>query len=441
MQIELPHGTDRLDLFVPDENLLAVPLPGEMNPAADPEALVQAKLQKAIEAAGLEGKAGKGTQACISVTDRTRSTPLALILPMLLDELNRLGVSDERIKIISGGGMHAADTDSDLRETLGHTIVERVDTLTNEPDNDDIMVRLGETSMGTAVEVHKAYAQAEIKIGVSNVNPCMLAGWSGSAKMVQPAVASRKSIYQNHRHFVRPLMDLKIGSLMGIMPPENPVRADIEECADIAGMDLSICTVLDSERQLVDLLVGDHLEAHRKAVARMKPKVEVSLPESVDILVAAVGDPALEVSLFQGGSRVCGGVDRYLRPGGTLIMVNACEEGIYEGFEHEEYRAWMRQMPAPEEIGNIVESGEMGGEKGCVLFTFSWLLHEMDCEIALVTSGMNPAEIEEIHLLPQESPQSALEAAFVRHGKGATVGVMPYAGLVLPKLKVTHYAS
>jgi hypothetical protein len=33
----------------------------------------------------------------------------------------------------------------------------------------------------------------------------------------------------------------------------------------------------------------------------------------------------------------------------------------------------------------------MGGEKGCVLFTFSWLLHEMNCRIVVVTDGMTTA--------------------------------------------------
>jgi len=163
--------------------------------------------------------------------------------------------------------------------------------------------------------------------------------------------------------------------------------------------------------------------------------VEVSLPQSVDVLIAGVGDPALEVSLFQGGSRVCGGVDRYLRPGGTLIMVNACTEGIYEGFEHEEFREWMRQMPTPREIGQLVDDEEMGGEKGCVLFTFAWLLHEMGCRVVIVTDGMTAGELEEIHLEHASSVQQAADDALDRCADDASVGVMPYGGLVLPTLQ------
>ena len=115
-------------------------------------------------------------------------------------------------------------------------------------------------------------------------------------------------------------------------------------------------------------------------------------------------------------------------------MANACEEGIYEGFEHEEYREWMRRMPTPAEIGQLVEGGKMGGEKGCVLFTFSWLLHEMGCRIIVVTDGMTAAELKEIHLDHAASLQQAADDALGCYAGGASIGIMPHAGLVLPTL-------
>ena len=119
-------------------------------------------------------------------------------------------------------------------------------------------------------------------------------------------------------------------------------------------------------------------------------------------------------------------------------MVNACREGIYEGFEHEEYRDWMRRMPTPAEIGQLVEDGKMGSEKGCVLFTFSWLLHEMNCRIIIVTGGMTPAELKEIHLGHAPSVQQATDDALSCYAGGASIAIMPYAGLVLPTLSASE---
>jgi len=436
VKIQIPHGRETLELELPDDRVVDVRNPRPLEAAADPDALLRESIGSGFEERDLAGKVKPGSTACIAVTDRTRSTPNQRIVPILLDHLNALGVSDERITVISGGGMHAPDSSEELTRNVGPTVMERVEVLTNEPDNDAIMVNLGTTAVGTPVEVHERFAEADIKLGVSNVMPCMLAGWSGSGKIVMPGVSSRRAIYHNHKLFVDPLLELNCASLMGVMPPDNPVRSDIEDFATVSGIDLLVNTVLNAERRLVDVFCGEHVAAHRAAKDRMLPNVEVSLPRSVDVLIAGVGDPALEVSLFQGGSRVCGGVDRYLRPGGTLIMVNACTEGIYEGFEHEEFRERMRQMPTPEEIGQLVEGEEMGGEKGCVLFTFSWLLHEMECRIIVVTDGMTAEELEEVHLEHAPSVQEAADDALGSYAD-VSIGAMPYGGLVLPTLQRT----
>ncbi len=439
MKVQIPYGHEMLELEVPGSQVVGVRSPKSMPPASDPNTLLRQSIKAGIEERGLTAKVGSSSKACIAIADRTRSTPSKLVVPPLLDQLNALGVPDENITVISGGGMHAPDSEEDLSRTVGQAVLDRCKrsgVITNEPDNDDIMVNLGTTDIGTPVEVHRCFAEADIKLGVTNVNPCMLAGWSGSGKIVMPGVSSRRSIYHNHQQFVQVLMGLHCASLLGVMPPRNPVRTDIEQCATISGIDMVVNTVLDSQRQLVNVFCGEHIPAHRAAMAQMLPNVEVSLPQAVDVMIAGVGDPALEVSLFQGGSRVCGGVDRYLRPGGTLVMANACDEGIYEGFEHEEFREWMRRMPTPAEIGQLVEDGEMGGEKGCVLFTFSWLLHEMGCRIIVVTDGMTAAELKEVHLdrAPSASLQQAAEDALGGYAPGASIGIMPYAGLVLPTL-------
>ncbi|MGD2147054.1 MAG: nickel-dependent lactate racemase [Anaerolineae bacterium] len=435
MRIEIPYGNEKLGLRLPDGQVVGVCDPKPMEPASDPDALLRQSMMSGFEAQGLASKASPGAKACIVITDRTRSTPNRRIVPILLDQLNALEIPDWRISVISGGGMHAPDSREALTTSVGQSVMDRVEVLTNEPDNDAIMAHMGVTPLGTPVEVHQRFAEADIKVGVTNVNPCMLAGWSGSGKIVMPGVSSRRAIYHNHKMFVELLMELNCASLLGVMPPDNPIRVDIEDYATISGIDFLVNTVLDSERRLVDVSCGEHVASHRAARDCMLPNVEVSLPQSVDVLIAGVGDPALEVSLFQGGSRVCGGVDRYLNRGGTLVMVNACTEGIYEGFEHAEFREWMRQMPTPGEIGQLVDDEQMGGEKGCVLFTFSWLLHEMDCRIVVVTDGMTAQELEEVHLEHASNLQAAVDEALGRYPGDATVGVMPHGGLVLPTLR------
>lgn len=432
--IDIPFGTSRQQVEIPAGRLAGVCWPAPVPTVPDPEGHLRQVIREGMERTGVRAKAKSGARVCLVVTDRTRSTPNRQIVPILIEELEKLGVRDEDISIMVGVGMHAADDPAAIEANLGAEIARRFPVLNNEPDNQPAMVRLGITSLGTPVEVHHRFAEADIRIGTGLVNPCMLAGWSAGGKIVLPGVASRRCIYENHKRFTGILAELRCGSLLGIMPPANIVRADLEEAADIAGVDMVVDVLLDAGRSLVRAFADGHLAAHRSAVEFMRPYVEVSLPEKVDIMIAGVGDIGYEVSLFQGGSRVCGGVDRYLKPGGTLILLNQCREGIYEGFEHEEFREWMRQMPTPAELRRLTEALEIGGEKSCVLYTFSWLLHEMKCRIVVVAEGMTPAELHEVHLEYAGHAQPALEDALAEHGPNAVVGVMPYGALVLPVL-------
>lgn len=435
VSIDIPCGCDWQQVQVPAGQFAGAFLPKKMPVADDPLALLESSIRHGLMASGIPAKAYPGASACIVVTDRTRTTPNQLIVPILLNELNALGVQDEDICILIGLGMHGKDDEEAILQNLGRQVVARVEVFNHEPDNQAEMIHLGTTALGTPVELHHRFARADIRIGTGNINPCMLAGWSAGGKIVLPGVASRDCIYGNHKRFTRTLNELGIASLMGIMPPENVVRSDLEEAADISGIDMVVNTVLDWGRRLVSVECGHHIAAHRAAVEAMKPFVEVTLPQSVDILIAGVGEVGYECSLFQGGSRVCGGVDRYLNDGGTLIMVNECREGIYEGFEHEQFREWMRRMPAPAELTSLTESGAIGGEKSCVLYTFSWLLHQKKCRIIVVTEYMSPTELGDIHLEHAGTAQGALDRALARHGTGASIAALPFAGLVLPTLQ------
>ncbi len=431
--IDVPLGSEMQQVIVPRDQFLGSFLPKQMPVLQDPEAELKRSIHEAFETCGIVNNAKPGAKACIVITDRTRPTPNHMIVPILLDTLNTLGVRDKDMTIIVGVGMHAPDSAEAIRQNVGKAVADRVEVINSEPDNADAMVFMGETSFGTPVEVHCRFAEADIRIGTGNVTPCMLAGWSGGGKIVLPGVASRQTIYENHKRFTGILADLECGSLLGIMPPQNIVRTDIEEAATKSGIDMVINTVLDTRNNPIAVWAGEHVSVHRAAIEKLLPYVEVKVPQQVDVLVTGVGEVNFEVSLFQGGSRVCGEVDRYLKEGGTLIMANECREGIYEGFEHEEFRDWMRQMPTPAKLRDLTERMEIGGEKSCVLHAFSWLIHEKGCRIITVTNNMTKEELKEVHLDHASPVQKAFDDALNCYGKSASIAAMPFGALVLPK--------
>src|SRR5882672_2615501 len=61
-------------------------------------------------------------RAVIAVTDLTRASPDAVLVPPLLDELNVGGIPDAQIVVIVGVGLHRATTDAEKREKLGSVV-------------------------------------------------------------------------------------------------------------------------------------------------------------------------------------------------------------------------------------------------------------------------------------------------------------------------------
>src|SRR5712691_5498867 len=64
-------------------------------------------------------------RAVVAVTDLTRASPDAVLVPPLLDELNAGGIGDGEITVIVAIGLHRATSDAEKREKLGG-VVDRV---------------------------------------------------------------------------------------------------------------------------------------------------------------------------------------------------------------------------------------------------------------------------------------------------------------------------
>src|SRR5258708_3917190 len=87
-QITLPYGHETKTIEIPEKNLAWVAGPKTAPPLGDLKAAVQAAIRNPIDSPTLaELVARHGKRTLILVDDGTRSTPQALILPILLDEL------------------------------------------------------------------------------------------------------------------------------------------------------------------------------------------------------------------------------------------------------------------------------------------------------------------------------------------------------------------
>ena len=408
-QIALPYGHDLKTIEVPEENLAFIAGPKQVPPVADLRAAVEAAIRNPIGSPTLAELVERhGTRTLILADDSTRSTPQAQLLPILLEELNAAGVPDGEITIGIALGTHRGMSREELEARVGTEVFRRVAVI-NMSQRPEDFVDLGVTPLGIPMRLNRMYMETPITIAVGNIIPHMYAGWAGGAKMVQPGVTDSLTTGRTHL-----IAGPKVYEILG--NSENEVRREMEEIAVRSGLKFIVNVVLNATAEVVAVVAGDVIQAHRAGVELAKPVYMLDLPEKPDIVVAS-SHPA-DRDLWQGFKPVnnCG---MLVKDGGTLILIIPAPEGLAP--DHMQL-VELGTTPA-EEVLAMVERGEIADEVAAATY-LAFERTRRRIEIILVTEGIPCAEAAKIGIRATTDFSEALHAALGRHGSAARIGVI-----------------
>jgi len=196
--------------------------------------------------------------AVIIVDDLGRPTPVEPLCLATVQELHQAGLKSEEITVIIGTGTHRPLTQRQARARLGRAAAEVGKIISHDSFSPRVEF-LGLTSAGTPVLVNEEAAQAELSVSISSVYAHSLTAWGGGAKMVLPGITHASSTRTHHNHIP--------GGPRAGAPGRSRSRRDVEEAARMFGLDVAVCAVVNSRKELCGLFVGDPTKAHRKAVA------------------------------------------------------------------------------------------------------------------------------------------------------------------------------
>ncbi len=70
----------------------------------------------------------------------------------------------------------------------------------------------------------------------------------------------------------------------------NPIREDVEEAADMVGIDFICNVVLDENKKIIHAVSGDVTAAHREGCAFLDDIYRVEIPELADIVIVSCGE-------------------------------------------------------------------------------------------------------------------------------------------------------
>ncbi len=411
MDIALKYGRGHRTVVLPDGVAADVLRPSPLAPLDDPLGTLEAALDAPLETPPLAGRPRPASVA-IAVPDETRPTPLGLVLPPLLGRIFATwpDLSPEDVLVIMGGGLHPPAGADDLARLLPPSVVGACRVMAHDARHSP-MTYCGATSRGTPVEVNAAYAAAELKLVVGQIDPHQFVGFTGGAKGVIIGCGSVKSVQANHS------LMFGQGAQVGVLG-DNPVRQDLNEAGRLAGVDFAINVVLDPSKRVVGLWAGAPEAVVRAGAPLCDGLYGVPLTtEGYDIVVASCGGHPKDICLYQ-AQKGLNLASLCAREGGRILLLAACPQGIGD----EAYETYVRRFPDPRaQLEEFREGGfRMGAHKA---FLFSRTLTRFE---VVVDSEMDEASLARCHLRKGRLEET-LGRWLAEAGPGARVAVVPSA--------------
>ncbi len=260
-------------------------------------------------------------EVAIIFDDMTRPTPVARILPQVLEELGEAGAPETGIRFIAALGAHGALNAIDFRKKLGEDVCDRFPIYNHNPYENCTFV--GTTSRGTPVSINSEVMSCDFKIGIGCIVPHPLTGFGGGGKIILPGVASIDTIEANHGLLRQKARETKKEAQIGLgLFEDNALRLDIDEAARMAGLDVKIDAIVNLRREIVSLFVGDVTAVHAEGVKVAKEFFATDSLDGVDIVIANAYAKANEATLVAPvGASLLG------KDGGDLVIIANTPEG------------------------------------------------------------------------------------------------------------------
>jgi nickel-dependent lactate racemase len=419
VDVWLPYDKTEVCARIPTRNFLGTIEPKEKPGVPDAKAEILRALREPIGSKPLSEIVKAGSKVAIVVDDATRPAPSHIIVPPLLEELNRLGVNDEDITIIFGCGTHRAVKLDEARELLGEDVVNRIKTVSHDCHAKD-HVYMGTTKKhGTKVFVNKIFAEADVRILTGDIEMHYYAGFGGGRKSVLPGVSSAETIQHNHAMILHP--QARTGILEG-----NPIHEDMVEAARLAKVDFILNVVTNSKGEIVKAFAGDLEQAFYEGVRLVEEMCKIPIDRRADIIVVSPGGHPADIDLYQAYKAVDNALDSVKR-GGVIILVAECPEG----YGNEVFYEWMMKFKDAKSMEKEIKKRfVIGGHKAYYL-----LKTLQKAQIILVSTMPDYYAVNVFRLRTARALNDALHDAFEIAGKKARVWAIPHGHVTFPLVK------
>ena len=412
---------DNAYVSIPGANIIYVLEPGRLPSLKAPGEAVKEALYRPATGPGIDKLVNSSTRVLIIADDMTRPTPQKQLIPPLLEVLKECGVEQKSVSVLIALGSHRPMTPKEIETHFGSEVT-KTTAIYNHEFNDPSMLReCGVTGNGTPITVNRRLGESDFVIGLSSIVPHAQVGWGGGCKIVLPGVSGEATVAAMHKIAAgQPGYPFLCGEV------ETPSRALIEEVARKAGLTFILNAIFNHRYRPAGIAAGDPVKAHRQGVELAKKVFIRPIPALADIVVCNA-QPA-DHDYTQGlkpATLSCLGV----RENGTIILIGDFPEGI--GRFQNEFAQYGNLT-----LSEFQTAAEQTGIKDglCYGALYQHIMVRNRAEFFCVSRGLTGRQKKELGFIHFDDIQSAIDAAFKKHGKEATVGIIDQGGEVVPSL-------
>jgi nickel-dependent lactate racemase len=418
--LSLKYGQEDLPLDLTGFLKVKVFAPRRPDHTVDVDSALALALKNPMGAASLQDLAREASAAVVVIPDRTRPRIAKRLLPMIVDELARAGLSDDRISIFVATGTHGLHTDREMRDLVGETIGGRFRIHQNASRQKANYVKVGKTARGTQVLIDKRVAGAGLVVVVGSVAAHYFAGWSGGRKMIVPGASYVDTAWANHKLTLIPdgTMNPRCGS--GIMEG-NPVHEDMVEAVGFMKNLFAVNVVLDGWAEIADLTAGHIIDSHLEAARRARGLLEMPVGEKCDLAIVSAGGYPLDIDFIQSHKSIDHAAE-CLKPGGVMIAVMECSNGTGS----DTFLPWFETCDTKAICTKLLENYELNGH------TALSLMKKLERMSILFVSSLPEDIVDRMGMTPAVSLSEAVGKAKAIVGDGALTYVLPCAWGILP---------
>lgn len=359
--------------------------------------------------------------------DPTRVANSFDFMPVLVNEMNKLGIPDENMQIVFSLGTHRLMTQKEMEEAVGEDVAHRLKMFNSDSNIPEDFEYFGATKRFTPVLINKKICHSDHVILTGTIVHHYFSGYGGGRKAVLPGCAAMETVRNNHSFMLDPNSGL--GKTIG-----NPVYEDQmdgtalwAEAMKKRGCNIFLFNaILDAEHRFLRMFAGHYIDAHIEACKFVDQVYGVTIESQADVVIASCGGYPKDINVYQMQKTMDNSV-LACRQGGVVILLAECEEGSGSKVLEETCQR-LRTAAAIEE--ELKKRFVIGANKAYAVTRLTKKAH------FILVTGLDKTLAQEMLFTDAvASVEEALVAAEKIVGKEYSVILMPTGSLTVPLLK------